>query len=102
MLQDLIAIECMDRPRLRFDGNGIDEDDRVQPAEAAGQVETRRAEIFDDETIRVATGIRLGCRLGEPRQCPCGTFVDAKGLHGRAYKRPTGRTSRHNFINDVV
>ena len=57
---------------------------------------------LDDDTIRVTIGLHLGARLCEPHGCPCGSQVDSKGLHGLSCKRSAGRTSRHNFINDVL
>ena len=50
---------------------------------------------LSDEAIRVAIGLRLGLSLCEPHPCPCGSFVDARGLHGLSCKRSTGRSTRH-------
>jgi hypothetical protein len=57
---------------------------------------------LDDESIRVAVGLRLGINLCEPHECPCGALVDARGTHGLSCKRSAGRTSRHFFINDLI
>ena len=57
---------------------------------------------MSNETIRVAIGIRLGTRLCEPHTCPCGTFVDARGLHGLSCRRSAGRHTRHSQLNDII
>jgi hypothetical protein len=57
---------------------------------------------LDDEAVRVAVGLRLGCVLCEPHICPCGAHVDSRGTHGLACKRSAGRTVRHHQINDVI
>ena len=57
---------------------------------------------LDDEAIRVAVGLRLGAKLCEPHQCPCGTNVDPEGTHGLACRRSAGRSTRHHVINDLV
>jgi hypothetical protein len=57
---------------------------------------------LDDEAVRVAVGLRLGARLCEPHQCPCGARVDPEGTHGLACRRSAGRTSRHHALNDLV
>ena len=55
-----------------------------------------------DEAIRVAVGLRLGSKICEPHQCPCGFNVDPEGTHGLACRRSAGRSSRHHAINDLV
>jgi hypothetical protein len=57
---------------------------------------------LDDEAIRVAVGLRLGINLCQPHQCPCGTLVDARGTHGLACRRSSGRMARHHNINDLI
>jgi hypothetical protein len=57
---------------------------------------------LDNESIRVAVGLRLGLNLCEPHPCPCGALVDARGNHGLACKRSAGRIPRHHNINDLV
>jgi len=57
---------------------------------------------LDDEAVRVAVGLRLGARLCEPHQCPCGAKVGPEGTHGLACRRSAGRTSRHHTLNDLV
>jgi len=57
---------------------------------------------LDDESIRVAVGLRLGLNLCEPHLCPCGKQVDARGTHGLACKLSSGRMTRHHHINDLI
>jgi hypothetical protein len=57
---------------------------------------------LDNEAIRVAVGLRLGCTLCQPHQCPCGVNVDARGTHGLSCRRSAGRQSRHHYINDLI
>jgi len=57
---------------------------------------------LEDEAIRVAVGIRLGCNLCTPHVCACGDLVDARGTHGLACRRNKGRIVRHSLLNDVV
>ena len=57
---------------------------------------------MDDETVRVAVGLRLGAKLCEPHQCPCGTRVESQSTHGLSCRRSAGRTTRHHTINDLV
>ena len=57
---------------------------------------------LDNEAVRVAVGLRLGARLCEPHQCPCGVEVDPEGTHGLACGRSAGRSARHHALNDLV
>ena len=57
---------------------------------------------LDNEAIRVATGLRLGCSLCESHQCPCGATTDARGVHGLSCRRSAGRQSRHHYLNDLI
>src|SRR5208282_602939 len=57
---------------------------------------------LDDEAVRVAVGLRLGAKLCEPHQCPCGATVNSKGTHGLACRRSAGRITRHHALNDLV
>jgi hypothetical protein len=57
---------------------------------------------LDDEAVRVAVGLRLGLNLCLPHSCPCGTLVDADGLHAFVCKRASNRTTRHWALNDIV
>ena len=57
---------------------------------------------LSDDDIRVAVGLRLGCRICEPHCCPCGAAVDASGSHGLSCRRSAGRVARHQYINDII
>ena len=57
---------------------------------------------LDNDAIRIAVGLRLGSKLCEPHQCPCGVNVNPDGTHGLACRRSAGRSSRHHAINDLV
>jgi hypothetical protein len=57
---------------------------------------------LEDDAIRIAVGLRLGANLCEPHECICGTKVTARGNHGLSCRRSSGRTLRHNYINDIV
>ena len=57
---------------------------------------------LDNETIRIAVGLRLGADICEPHTCPCGSDVDFRGTHGLSCRSSAGRLSRHAQINDLV
>ena len=57
---------------------------------------------LDNESIRIAVGLRLGCKLCEPHKCPCGAKVDALGSHGLSCKQSSGRSARHFQLNDCI
>lgn len=57
---------------------------------------------LDDEAVRVAVGFRLGVNLCVPHTCPCGSQVDARGLHGLSCRLAHGRLARHHALNDLV
>jgi hypothetical protein len=57
---------------------------------------------LDDNTIRIAVGLRLGSYVCEPHTCICGAFVNSTGSHAFSCKKSTGRLIRHNYLNNVV
>ena len=58
---------------------------------------------MDDDTVRIAVGLRLGSPLCTPHQCSlCGDHVDASGTHGLHCRRSVGRHPRHTALNDLV
>ena len=58
---------------------------------------------MDNDTIRVAVGLRLGTQLCTPHPCVrCGSLVDSSGTHGLHCGRSAGRHPRHAAINDLV
>ena len=58
---------------------------------------------MDDNTIRVAVGLRLGAKLCEAHKCSfCGNIVDDKGLHSLSCRFSKGRHPRHSAINNII
>ena len=58
---------------------------------------------MDNDTIRIAVGLRLGAKICEPHSCfQCGSPVDDKGTHALSCRFSKGRSSRHNTINNVI
>ena len=57
---------------------------------------------LSDEAIRVAVGLRLGLNICEPHPCPCGAMVTSRRTNGLSCKRSSGRSTRHQQINDAI
>ena len=58
---------------------------------------------MDDNTVRVAVGLRLGTSPCRPHLCAhCGAEVDCKATHGLSCRRSEGRHYRHAALNDIV
>ena len=57
---------------------------------------------LDNEAVRVAVGLRLGCSLCQPHQCPCGAMVDTRGSHALSCRFSAGRQARHHYVNDLI
>ena len=57
---------------------------------------------MNNETIRIAAGLRLGSSLCSPHVCSCGAQVDARGTHGLSCLRSAGRHQRHSQVNDII
>ena len=58
---------------------------------------------MDDDTIRVAVGLRLGSVLCRLHTCQhCDVEVDQLGLHGLSFKKSEGRHYRHSAMNDIL
>ena len=57
---------------------------------------------LDNEAVRVAVGLRLGCSLCQPHQCPCGAMVDTRGSHALSCRFSAGRQARHDYVNDLI
>ena len=54
---------------------------------------------LDNEAVRVAVGLRLGCRLCNEHRCPCGSIVDS----GESTGCLVGwLVTRHGALNDVI
>jgi hypothetical protein len=58
--------------------------------------------FLDNDTLRVAVGLRLGSDICHPHVCVCGATVAATGLHGLSCKRSAGRWSRHHALNETI
>ena len=58
---------------------------------------------LDDNTLRVAVGLRLGSSLCRPHTCHhCGAEVDCLAIHGLSCRWSQGRHHRHAAINDII
>ena len=57
---------------------------------------------LDNESIRVAVGLRLGCVLCFAHRCSCGAVVSDRGIHGFSCRLAVGRLARYNAINDII
>ena len=58
---------------------------------------------MDDDSVRIAVGLRLGVPLASPHQCVlCGNHVDASGTHGLHCGRSAGRHPRHANMNAML
>ena len=57
---------------------------------------------LNNESIRVAVGLRLGCVLCSAHRCSCGAVVSDLGIHGLSCRLAVGRLARHNVINDII
>ena len=58
--------------------------------------------LLDNDAIRVAVGLWLGCALCEVHNCQCGATVDSLGVHALACRRSSGRIQRHTCISDLI
>ena len=58
---------------------------------------------MDNNTVRVAVGLRLGATLCRPHTCHhCGMQVDGFATHGLSCRWSEGRHHRHAAINEIV
>ena len=58
---------------------------------------------MDDETTRVAVGLRLGTPLCRPHECSnCGAMVDDLATHGLSCRFSEGRHPRHAEVNSII
>ena len=55
-----------------------------------------------NETIRIATGMRLGISICEPHLCPCGKQVESRGIRGLSCRHSAARISPHNTVIDII
>ena len=58
---------------------------------------------MDDNTIRIAVGLRLGTPLCIPHLCyRVGANVDTLGTHGLSCRISAGRHFHHAMLNDIL
>ena len=58
---------------------------------------------MDDDTVRIAVGLRLGAPTCGPYQCRhCSVEVDVFGRHSLSCKKSEGRHFRHSALTDIV
>ena len=58
---------------------------------------------LDDDSLRIAVGLRLGTPLCGSHQCHhCGEEVDVMGRHGLSCRWSKGRHHRHAALNDII
>ena len=56
----------------------------------------------DDDTVRVAVGLRLGTRVCGPHNCKhCETVVDELGRHALSCRKSEGRHQHHAALNNT-
>ena len=57
---------------------------------------------LDNESLRIAVGLRLGAKLNSAYNCACGIAVEDSVIHGLDCRRSLGKHSRHSAVNDVI
>ena len=58
--------------------------------------------LLDNNTARIAVGLRLGSQLCEEHKCVCGDSVKKDGLHGLSCaKCAAGKLARHDNVNNI-
>ena len=58
---------------------------------------------LDDESVRIAIGLRIGAPLCFPHRCvKSGSQVESSGLHGLSCMGSSGRHPRHNALNSII
>ena len=58
---------------------------------------------LDDDTVRIAVGLRLGIPLCKPHTCcMCGANVDCTATHGLSCQGSPGRHHNHAAINTII
>lgn len=60
------------------------------------------ATLLDNNSLRLAVGLRLGSNIVVPHRCPCGVEVDRLGHHGLSCQKSAGRFARHACLNDII
>ena len=58
---------------------------------------------MDDETARIAVGLRLGTPLYRPHECSnCGTMVEDLATYGLSCRFSQGRHPHHTAVNCII
>ena len=57
--------------------------------------------LLDNNTARIAVGLRLGCQLSEEHKCICGKIAKKDGLHGLSCASSAGWIPRHDHVNKI-
>jgi len=57
---------------------------------------------LDDESLRIALGLRLGVPIVVEHMCVCGASVDVFGTHGLSCRRSSDRIAQHAAVNQTV
>ena len=57
--------------------------------------------LFDEE-IRFTVAYRLGSSICQPHEGACGSFLDARDLHGLSCRKSAPRHVRQSLINDIL
>ena len=57
---------------------------------------------LDNNTLRIAVGLRLGSDLVEEHKCICGSQVSRKGIHGLSCRWSGGRFARDHAANETI
>ncbi|KAI5632042.1 reverse transcriptase (RNA-dependent DNA polymerase) domain-containing protein [Phthorimaea operculella] len=57
---------------------------------------------LDNNSLRIAVALRLGCKVCEPHLCRCGTMIDDRSPHGLSCRLRAGRHPRHHARNDLI
>lgn len=58
--------------------------------------------LLDNESFRIAIGLRLGSPVCAKHHCKCGSVVNEEGLHGLSCRFSSGRLSRHHEVNSLI
>lgn len=53
--------------------------------------------LLDNDSLRMAVALRLGCDVCEPHRCICGSMVEANGHHALSCCHCAG----HHALNDM-
>jgi len=57
---------------------------------------------LDDESLRIALGLRLGVPIIVVHKCVCGANVDVFGTHGLSCRHNGSSIPRHAAVNETV